>query len=164
MVFNFFSSCSHLPSNVSTGVSHYTSFIWYFVHFRQVLYQWSYSPSPLLPCKKVVLPTNTFTFHPLDRASLCSSGGPGAGSVDQAGLKLKRSTCLCLRNAGILFKLWNRLSLSSLALNSPCMSSRAFPLLTSDSQQWILQTFTTVHHLLCMSLSHENNGEPYEEL
>jgi hypothetical protein len=35
------------------------------------------------------------------RVSLCSSGCPGAHSVDQGVLELKRSTCLCLQSAGI---------------------------------------------------------------
>jgi len=36
-----------------------------------------------------------------DRVSLCSLDYPRTCSVDQAGLKLKRSTCLCLPSAGI---------------------------------------------------------------
>jgi hypothetical protein len=35
-----------------------------------------------------------------DRVSLCSPGCPGSHSVGQAGLELKRSTCLCLPSAG----------------------------------------------------------------
>jgi hypothetical protein len=42
-----------------------------------------------------------FWFWFLDKVSLCSPGCPGTCSVDQAGLKLKRSTCLCLPSAGI---------------------------------------------------------------
>ncbi|GAB1298665.1 Protein RFT1 homolog [Apodemus speciosus] len=36
-----------------------------------------------------------------DRVSLCSPGCPGTHSVDQAGLELQKSTCLCLPSAGI---------------------------------------------------------------
>jgi hypothetical protein len=36
-----------------------------------------------------------------DRVSLCSPGSLGMHSVDQAGLELKRSACLCLPSAGI---------------------------------------------------------------
>ena len=36
-----------------------------------------------------------------DRVSLCSPGCPEIYSVDQAGLELKKSTCLCLPSAGI---------------------------------------------------------------
>jgi hypothetical protein len=36
-----------------------------------------------------------------ERVSLYSPGCPGTHSVDQAGLDLKKSACLCLTNAGI---------------------------------------------------------------
>jgi hypothetical protein len=36
-----------------------------------------------------------------DRVSLCSPGCPGTHSVDQTGLELKKSACLCLPSAGI---------------------------------------------------------------
>jgi hypothetical protein len=36
-----------------------------------------------------------------DRVSLCSPGCPGTHSVDQAGLELRKSACLCLPSAGI---------------------------------------------------------------
>ncbi|GAB1284876.1 Fer-1-like protein 5 [Apodemus speciosus] len=36
-----------------------------------------------------------------DEVSLCSPGCPGTHSVDQAGLELKKSACLCLPSAGI---------------------------------------------------------------
>jgi hypothetical protein len=42
-----------------------------------------------------------FFFFFQDRVSLCSPGCPGTHSVDQAGLKLKRSTCLCLPSSVI---------------------------------------------------------------
>ena len=35
------------------------------------------------------------------KVSLCSPGWPGSHCIDQAGLKLKRSDCLCLPSAGI---------------------------------------------------------------
>jgi hypothetical protein len=38
---------------------------------------------------------------PPDRVSLCSPGCPGAHFVDQTGLELRKSDCLCLPSAGI---------------------------------------------------------------
>ncbi|GAB1295160.1 Neuropeptide FF receptor 1 [Apodemus speciosus] len=48
-------------------------------------------------CMPTTLVDNLIT----DTASLYSPGCPGTHSVDQAGLKLKKSTCLCLPSAGI---------------------------------------------------------------
>ncbi|GAB1296005.1 Glutamine--fructose-6-phosphate aminotransferase [Apodemus speciosus] len=42
-----------------------------------------------------------FFFASDARVSLCSPGCPGTHSVDQAGLELKKSACLCLPSAGI---------------------------------------------------------------
>jgi hypothetical protein len=42
-----------------------------------------------------------FFFFFWDKASLCSPGYPGTRSADQAGLELKRSSCLCFRVPGL---------------------------------------------------------------
>jgi hypothetical protein len=52
-----------------------------------------------VPSRNLHLDASTFCFQ--DRVSLCSLGCPGTHSVDQAGLELKRSTCLCLPSAVI---------------------------------------------------------------
>jgi hypothetical protein len=46
-----------------------------------------------------------FFFFPRQGFSLCSPGCPGTHSVDQVGLKLTRSACLCLLSLHLLLNL-----------------------------------------------------------
>ena len=50
-----------------------------------------------------------------DRVSLYSLGHPGTHTIDQAGLKLKRSACLCLLSTGINVVCANHVHLSTWA-------------------------------------------------
>lgn len=72
MIFNVFHSCFHLPSTVTTGVSHFTSFMWYFVNVRQIL---PMELQLLLHLVRKQSSQSTSSLHPLHRVSLCSSGG-----------------------------------------------------------------------------------------